>query len=156
MELRMPYCSKCGNTVDASDVYCARCGARQPVEPPRRVAADPFAGMTPRTASILCYIPVVGWIAAIVVLASEKFRNNRNVRFHAFQGLYLFVGWLIVDQVLRPMLRAIHGPILPLDVLLKTAILVISIFMIIKASQEEAYSLPIIGELAERSLSEKP
>jgi uncharacterized membrane protein len=30
-----------------------------------------------------------------------------------------------------------------------------SIFMIIKASHDEAYALPIIGELAEKSVSER-
>ena len=29
------------------------------------------------------------------------------------------------------------------------------IFMIIKASQDEVYSLPVIGELAERSVAER-
>ena len=63
----MPYCSQCGNQVATSDVYCAICGTRQPVTPPPP-AADPLATMTPRTASMLCYIPVVGWIAAIILL----------------------------------------------------------------------------------------
>ena len=58
--------------------------------------------MTPRTAAILCYIPVVGWIAAVVVLATDQFRRNRTLRFHAFQGLYLFVAWLIVSEVIGP------------------------------------------------------
>ncbi len=146
----MPYCSQCGNQVSTADVFCGKCGARQPVSPPP--PADPFSGMSPRTASILCYIPGVGWIASIVVLASERFRTNRTVRFHAFQGLYLFVAWLIEDWVVRPM---VHGiPNLHLDNLLKAVLLGVSIFMIVKASHEEAYSLPIIGELAERSVSE--
>jgi uncharacterized membrane protein len=146
----MPYCSQCGNQVDVADVYCARCGARQPVAPPRR--ADPFSSITPRTASILCYIPGVGWIASIIVLASERFRSNRVVRFHAFQGLYLFVAWLIEDWVLTPIFATI--PHAHLNGILKAVLLFMSIFMIIKASQEEAYSLPIIGELAEKSVSE--
>jgi len=62
---------------------------------PRRTQ-DPLSGISPRTASILCYIPVVGWIASIIVLAADRFRNDHRVRFHAFQGLYLFVAWLIV------------------------------------------------------------
>jgi uncharacterized membrane protein len=136
--------------VSTADVFCGKCGARQPVSP--SPAPDPFSGMSPRTASILCYIPGIGWIASIVVLASEKFRTNRIVRFHAFQGLYLFVAWLIEDWVVRPM---VHGiPNLHLDNLFKAVLLGVSIFMIVKASHEEAYSLPIIGELAERSVAE--
>src|SRR6186997_601553 len=101
---QMPFCSQCGNQVGAA-LYCSQCGARQPVNgaPPPTAAPlrDPLAGLNPRTASILCYIPGIGWIASIIVLASDRFRGNRAVRFHGFQGLYLFVAWLIEDMVLR-------------------------------------------------------
>src|ERR1700683_4050685 len=105
----MPFCSQCGTAVHAADVYCGRCGVRQPVEPgappppPSQRGADILAGLSGRTASILCYVPGIGWLAAIIVLAADKFRRNRAVRFHAFQGLYLFVAWLMEDWVLRPM-----------------------------------------------------
>jgi uncharacterized membrane protein len=147
----MPYCSQCGTQVGDSDAFCSKCGTRQPSAPaPPR---DPFAGINPRTASILCYIPLLGWIAAVVVLASDRFRNDRVVRFHAFQGLYLFVAWLIVDQVIGPMFRLI--PYVHLGELFRAAVIGVWIFMIIKASHEEAYSLPVIGELAERSVAER-
>jgi uncharacterized membrane protein len=147
----MPFCSHCGNPVDERDVFCGRCGSRQPVG--ATVAADPLSGLTPRTAAILCYIPFLGWIPAIVVLAADKFRNNRTVRFHAFQGLYLFVAMLLEDWVLRPFFRTVPG--FHLDDLVKLALVGISIFMMIKAANEEPYSLPILGELAERSLAER-
>ena len=147
----MPFCSQCGNAVDASDVFCARCGSRQPSEGPAGGGA--LSSMNARTASILCYIPIVGWIAAIIVLASDKFRQNHAVRFHAFQGLYLFVAWLIVHEVIRPMFAPLPGPNY-VGNLLQIAVLCVWVFMIVKASQEERYSLPIIGELAERSISE--
>src|ERR1041385_7864427 len=104
----MPFCSQCGNQVGPADSYCGRCGARQPT-----AAAGPHPGarsldsLNPKTASILCYVPWIGWIAAIVVLASDRFRHDRAVRFHAFQGLYLFVAWLIADQVVRPVLGGV-------------------------------------------------
>src|SRR5947199_200368 len=101
----MPFCSQCGNQVEQADQFCAKCGARQPGAPLR--TNDAFASLTPRTASILCYIPGLGWIASIIVLASERFRGNQVVRFHAFQGLYLFVAWLIEDWVLKPILTEI-------------------------------------------------
>jgi len=113
-----------------------------------------MGGISPRTAAILCYIPVVGWIAAVVVLAMDQFRNNRTLRFHAFQGLYLFVAWLIVSEVLSPVLHP-FGHIFGLGKLLHALILFLWIFMIIKASQDQVYSLPVIGELAERSVAER-
>jgi uncharacterized membrane protein len=149
----MPYCSSCGNAAHQTDQYCAKCGARQPCAAPQ--PTDPLAGITPRTASILCYIPGVGWIASVIVLAAEKFRHDKTVRFHAFQGLYLFVAWLIVEWVLSPIFREIHPPFFRVDKALHLLSLCVWVFMIIKTSHEERYSLPIIGELAERSAAER-
>jgi uncharacterized membrane protein len=149
----MPFCSQCGNQVGATEAYCRQCGAHQPVEPATPPSgADPLAGIQPRTASILCYIPGVGWIASIIVLASDKFRRDRTVRFHAFQGLYLFVAWLMEDWVLRPMFRM--APDLHVHGIVQALLLGMSIFMMVKAAHEEAYPLPVFGELAQRSVAE--
>src|SRR6266545_3842146 len=121
----MPYCSHCGNQVAATDAFCGGCGTRQPAAPV--LAPDPLSGLTPRTASILCYVPGIGWIASIYVLSSMRFRAHRTVRFHAFQGLYLFVAWLIEHWVMEPVLHVIPG--LHIDSILKLILLGISIFM---------------------------
>jgi uncharacterized membrane protein len=149
----MPYCSQCGNEVGTGDIYCSKCGARQPVE--SRPAGDPLSGVSPRTASILCYIPVVGWIASIIVLAADRFRHNRAVRFHAFQGLYLFVAWLIVDQVLRPLFASLADGGIRVDKILEAVLMFTWIFMLVKVSHNETYALPIIGELAQKSAAER-
>jgi len=152
----MPYCCQCGSSVEARDAYCGKCGARQPASsaPP----VDYLRGVSPRAASLLCYIPILGWIVSIVVLASARFRGDTRTRFHAFQGLYLFVTWLIVDWVLSPMFGYTFGgppfhQIFP--GLLKAVIFGAWIFMIIKTSQDEMYKLPILGDLAEKSVSEQ-
>jgi|SRR5579871_3669348 len=149
----MPFCSQCGNEVGGADVFCQRCGARQPgAAAPRPRAQDPLSQMSARTASILCYVPGIGWIASIVVLASEKFRANRDVRFHAFQGLYLFVAWLLDGWVIRPMFAMV--PHMPIHSLVELLLLGMSIFMIVKAAHNQTYSLPLFGELAQRSVAE--
>jgi uncharacterized membrane protein len=159
----MAFCVQCGNRVDDADRFCAKCGVPQKGAPragAARPAADPFSGISGRNASLLCYIPWVGWIAAIVVLASERFRQDAKVRFHAFQGLYVFVAWLIVEWVVAPALtvsgfflgRGLHrlaGNVLEL------MIFAAWIFMMIKVSHDESYKLPVIGDLAERSVSEQ-
>lgn len=110
--------------------------------------------MSPRTASMICYVPFLGWLAAILVLASARFERDQNVRFHAFQGLYLFIVWLIADWVVAPLL----GPHVPsrrvIEGILKLSVFAAWIFMLIKTSQNQTYRLPILGELAERSLAE--
>src|SRR5258708_7974112 len=108
----MPYCCQCGNAVGNADQFCGKCGTRQPGPGPAgapRTQADFLANVSNRHAALLCYIPMVGWIAAIVVLASERFRRETQVRFHAFQGLYLFVAWLLVEWVISPMLYFENG-----------------------------------------------
>jgi uncharacterized membrane protein len=156
----MPYCTHCGSQVQPTDLYCGRCGTRQPVSPGAAPGtaggANSLSQINARTASLLCYLPIVGWIPSIVVLAADRFRKDRTVRFHAFQGLYLFVAWLLVEWVVSPLFwgfdltgrRVITG-------LLKTAIFAGWIFMLVKVAQDQMYKLPVIGELADRSLSEQ-
>lgn len=173
----MPYCNQCGTQSNPADRFCAKCGAPQPVtagEPgvgstasPGSTAAgaasagaaaatDFLSSIEPKTASLLCYIPVVGWIWAIVVLASTRFRHIMDVRFNAFQGLYLFVAWLIVDWVLSPMLYFPHEYGLRfIPKLLKLTLIGAWILMIVKTAHGENYRLPIVGELADRSVSEQ-
>jgi uncharacterized membrane protein len=150
----MPFCSQCGNQVGTAR-YCAQCGAKQPAEDTAPHAAprrDALAGLNPRTASILCYVPGIGWIASIIVLASDRFRHDRSVRFHGFQGLYLFVAWLLDDQVLRPVLQRIPG--FHLHSIVQAVLLGMSIFMMVKAAHDEVYPLPLFGELAQKSVAE--
>jgi len=162
----MPFCSQCGNQVGAADQFCGRCGSQQstgaPPPPPRPPGAAPFPQRGPqrdplesidnRTAAILCYVPGIGWIMAIIVLAADRFRRDRALRFHGFQALYLFVAWMIVQQVVGPMLR--EGHMRPLHGILQLLLLAASILMMVKAAHSEAYSLPVIGDLAHKSMSE--
>src|SRR5579871_1703193 len=149
----MPYCNQCGHEVHPQDLFCAKCGTRQPVQSYQ--APDVLGGISPRLASILCYIPTMGWIAAILFLATQRFRTDRVVRFHAFQGLYLFAAWLFVQWAIKPVARAMSDGHFSIANLLEMVIIGVSIFMMIKASHQEAYSLPVIGELAQKSAAGK-
>lgn len=157
----MPYCVQCGNRVSDIDRFCAICGTAQAVGatpkpgPPR----DVLSGISGRNASVLCYIPMAGWIACVVVLASIRFRHDAEVRFNAFQGLYLFVAYLLVSWVLTPFMMFHFDHDLGFRVavggVLKAAVFAVWIFMIVKVSQGQSFHLPILGELAERSVSEQ-
>ena len=161
----MPYCTQCGNSVGSQDHFCGGCGQRQgsgtssappPPRPAARPADDPFAGVSPRLASVLCYVPTLGWIAAVICLAAGRFKQNAAVRFHAFQGLYLFAAWLVVQWVIQPMAWfSARGGIMRPDRLLEFLLIGTGIFMMVKASHDEVYVLPIVGELAQRSASEQ-
>ncbi|MCC6587815.1 MAG: zinc-ribbon domain-containing protein [Bryobacterales bacterium] len=154
----MPYCTQCGQQVAPTARFCAKCGAAQPVAASAPAQSHSWLDtVDSRTASILCYIPVLGVVACVVVLAAHRFRGDREARFHASQGLYLFVGWLILDWGLKPFLAMLPFAGFYALVLrsLKALLVVTWIFMIVKASQREAYRLPIIGDLAERSMAEQ-
>ncbi len=163
----MLYCSNCGGPVQPADTFCGKCGTRQPgagpgagtgAPPPPTPGALPgpipaVDAISPQTAATLCYVPWVGWLAAIYVLAADRFRRERDTRFHAFQGLYLFVTWLIVDRVIAPLFR--FGFLPGLGTPLRLAVIGAGIFMLVKTSQRERYKLPVIGDLAEKSASEQ-
>ncbi len=149
----MPFCSQCGTVAHEHHRFCAKCGAPQPVSAGPQ-PHEPFENLSSRTASILCYIPVVGWILAVVILATRKFRNDADVRFNAFQGLYLFAVWLFIHWAVRPVFQDLDVPGYRADRLLEAIMFGVWIFMLVKASREERYVLPLVGELAQRSASE--
>ena len=161
----MPYCVQCGQTVGSSDRFCAKCGAQQsdkssgPSSGPGRVQ-DFWSNISHRNAALLCYIPWVGWIAAIAVLASDRFRGEKRLRFHAFQGLYLFAAWLMVEWVVAPMLAIPVSTVgftfyRTISQLLHLVIVGAWVFMLIKVSHDQDYHLPVLGDLADRSVSEQ-
>ena len=151
----MPFCTNCGTSVDPNASFCHNCGTAQPRPPQFTSLLD---GLSDRTASILCYIPVFGVIVAIIFLASQKYRTNPRVRFDAFQALYLFVAWLIISSALPTLLfsgfpgwgaeAAVLG-------LIKFAVFVCWIYLLVKAAQEQQVRLPVIGDLAARSTHEQ-
>jgi len=121
---------------------------------PRRPHKEFLADTTDDHVAGLSYIPLVGWIFAIVVLAGQRFRGNRDVRFHAFQGLYLFVVWLVMNWVFSPI--AAHSHVTSgLGDLIQFGMILLGVFMLIKTRHGETIRLPILGELAEKSVAEQ-
>jgi uncharacterized membrane protein len=136
------------------EAYCRRCGARQPITvaaSPSR-SSNPLQTISPHAASVLCYVPVLGVIACVIFLAADRFRNDDSIRFHAFQGLYLFVAWVLVDRSWG-IGYLLHWPLgVRLDSLLHFILFGTWIYMLIQTSQNVRVRLPLLGEWAERSL----
>ena len=112
-------------------------------------------GVAPNVGGLLCYLPIccIGLIFSIVVAIVEK--ENRFLRFHAFQGLLLqavlYVAW-IGGWMTAGILGSFHY-ILGLAgwsfmALLGLAGLGLSILMMVKAYNHEEYELPVIGGMA--------
>ena len=151
----MPFCTNCGTQVDATAAFCPNCGTAQGGHGPQ------FRGfveeISDRTAGILCYIPVFGVIPAIVFLASQSFRLNQRVRFDAFQSLYLFLLWLVVTKALPTLFFpfADGGVEHAFLGLLHVTLIVCWIYLLVKAAQNEQVRLPVLGDLAARSIHEQ-
>jgi uncharacterized membrane protein len=111
--------------------------------------------MSDNVASCLCYIPFgIGLICSIVFLVASPYNQNRNIRFNAFQGLFLNIAIVVLWFVL-----AIFGTIIAVATrgmgfgifpLFGLAVLLLFIFMMVKAYGNQRVKLPVIGDLAEK------
>ena len=153
----MPFCVHCGQPVGGQDKFCAKCGTAQKDAPGG--AAHLLDSVSVRNMILFCYIPWIGWIASIAALGSPRFRADSRVRFHASQGLYLFVAWLMVEWVVAPMFGFAGPRGAPgfrfVPQLFQFVVFAGWVLMIIKVSHDEDYHLPVIGELAARSAAEQ-
>lgn len=99
-------------------------------------------GIQPNVAALLCYL--VGWITGLVFFLIEK--ENKFVRFHAFQSLVTF-GSLAVLTIVLTFVPVIGWSIIPVVYLVQ---LVLWVVLMVKAYQGELFKLPIAGEMAEK------
>ena len=94
-------------------------------------------------ARAMCYVPVFGIIAAILFLLMEK---NRQLRWDAVQAAILWTAvfaavWLLAAS------RILSG-LIPLVNL--AGVVVIPLFLAIRASQKEDTRLPFLGEMVDK------
>lgn len=99
------------------------------------------AGFPKNTAAALSYL--LGWVTGIVFLLIEK---DSFVRFHAMQSVLVF-GLLTVASLV-PIIGWLLSPVLML------VGLILWLILMIKAYQGEKFSLPVVGEWAQKLLGE--
>lgn len=111
-------------------------------------------GLEPNIAAVLGYF---FWILAVVWLVVEPFKNDRFIRFHAFQAIGCVVAVIaisIVATILSFILAFIPyvGPVIMLLLwpVVWLGILALWIFLMYKAYNKEMWKLPIIGNFAEK------
>lgn len=121
-------------------------------------------GLSPNGAALLSYV----WIpvTSIIVLVTEK--QNRMVRFHAFQSLFLGLGLFtltIALSIVVGILTLVAGAISPylgilvsivsLLVWLVAAFVFLGIWVLclVKAYRGEPYKLPVVGKYAEKMIN---
>jgi uncharacterized membrane protein len=100
------------------------------------------SGLSDNAAGALAYITI---IPSIIFLLVEPYNKNAFVRFHAWQNIFIAIGWFACSIVLIiPILGWIVG------VLGDLVLFVCWVMCIIKAAGGQKFKLPIIGPLAEK------
>jgi uncharacterized membrane protein len=111
-------------------------------------------GVAPNVGGLLCNVPCcIGFIFSIVAAVVEK--ENKFIRFHAFQSLLLhgaaFVvlfGIQVLSVVVSMALGALGGLIGLIGLPIGLAFLGAQIFLMIKANENAQFKLPVIGDMA--------
>jgi len=146
----MAFCQNCGSVVDGR--FCAKCGTPIGTEagapsgsstvPPSGPAAS---ALTDNVAGALAYIPIVG----IIFLLIEPYSHNKAVRFHAFQGLFLVVAYIVVQIVTSTVASVLWGLDLVLR-LIHLAFVGLWLYLMYQTYLGKKIVLPIIGPIAEK------
>ena len=161
----MAFCAKCGAQLNAGSGFCAACGtsvSAQSATTPSGAAAAPAqssagtasAGMTNNVAACLSYL--VGWVTGLIFLLIEPYKNDRVVRFHAFQSIFydvaafaLWIGIWIVGGILTLVTHGLFGPLMFLiGLVFFFAFVAGKILLMVKAYGNQQFKLPVIGDLA--------
>lgn len=122
-----------------------------PQAPKPSPPAGSSGGLEPNIAALLGYLLLV---PAILWLVLDPYKNDRFIRFHAFQALGLgaiCIGLSIVLTIASIVIAFIPVINLLLPVvwlLLWLAILIFWILVMVKAYNREMYKLPVIGDFA--------
>lgn len=102
------------------------------------------SNLDPKVESALCYVPFIGWIAAIIFLVIEK---NADVRFNAAQSLiFNFIVFALTVALPFTLILAILVPFIGLGSL------VLQIVLAVKAYQGQKVVLPLVGVWAQKAL----
>jgi uncharacterized membrane protein len=128
-------------------------GAGSPATP-----AGAGTAMSSNVAGLLCYI--LGFISGIIFLVIEPYKNDKFVRFHAFQSIFFnvavivfWIAYMIVASILgfvsMGLLAAVMGLV---GLLISLAILAYWIYLMYEAYNNVLYKIPFIGDLAAKQV----
>lgn len=150
----MAFCPNCGT--QTTGAFCPNCGAGASAgagpaagaayAPPAATATT--SGMSENVASALCYL--FGFITGIIFLVIAPYNQNKTVRFHAFQSIFLFVAVVVIEIAWSMISLVTHGLGFLLYPLLMLFFFGLWLYMMWTAYSNKKVKLPLIGDLAEK------
>lgn len=163
----MSFCKACGKELPEGNMFCPSCG----VSVTAAAAGTPVAAtagggsvavadasttqpMATNVAGALTYL--AGFITGIIFMATEPYKSNSFVRFHAFQSIFFNVAWIafwmvwmVISAILTPLTAGIFGLIaLPVMLILALVGFGTWLFLMYQAYQQKLFRLPFIGKYA--------
>lgn len=170
----MAFCANCG--AEVSGRFCQKCGApvagpppgpapgihpdpnptTPPASPIHPQALPPASvGMTDNLAGALCYL--FGFITGILFLVLAPYNQNRTIRFHAFQSIFLSIAWFALWIVITFVILIFHLiPFLGILISLMLRFIlglggfILWLYLMFKTYNGEKVVLPVIGPMADK------
>lgn len=115
-------------------------------------------GLDTNVGALLCYLPVclISLVYSIIIIVSEK--DNKFMRFHAFQSLLLTVLYIVlmlgvslIGGVIAAVVSETIGALFSLlSFVIIVAFLAAMIYGCIKGYQGQKFKFPIVGDMAEK------
>jgi uncharacterized membrane protein len=150
----MAFCAKCGAQLAEGASFCSSCGGAVGAAPGAASGAAASLAIASNVAGCLTYI--LGLMTGILFLVIDPYKNDKFVRFHAFQSIFFsvaivafWIGFRILSTILGIISFGILGIVMGLVwLVILLVILVYWIFLMYKAYNNERYMIPYIGQLA--------
>lgn len=107
------------------------------------------AGLSNNLVGVLTYFFLI--LGGVVVLLVAPYKDDKELRFHAFQSIFLGLAWMVVSIGLSIVFSI--GPLYalwPLQSLLSLAFFVGWVYLMFRTFQGQRLVLPVIGPMAEQ------
>lgn len=149
----MSFCQSCGTALPDNGAPCATCANRAPGDAATIPAAS-SSGLQPNAAAALAY--ALGVVTGILFLVINPYKNDKYVRFHAYQSILFNIAWIgfwivwvIAGLVFGAVTKGLFFLLeLPVNLVLVLGGFILWIFLMYRAYQGRYFRLPVVGTIA--------
>jgi uncharacterized membrane protein len=157
----MAFCPNCGT--EASGAYCPNCGTQMGgaagsastgsastgsasgYSPASGTTVPRSGGLSQNAASALCYL--LGFITGIIFLVIAPYNQDRTVRFHAWQSIFLNIVFIALTIIL-PAVGHLAG--MALLSIVDLAGFVLWLYLLFSVFNGKQVRLPLIADWADK------